>query len=201
MLNIDEVCERYRSGTAKRPKPSSIFIDMDGVLADCQAGLSTLHGFDDPYLREESLGEWELSRLLDMTPAEIWEPCGREFWASLPTIDGYLELLHACELMVGQESVCLLTSPTLSPECSAGKVEWIYRHLPNYRRQFLIGPQKHHCAKFGSLLIDDADHNVDKFRDHGGDAILVPQPWNSAYSMRDQRKQLVHAELKRREIE
>lgn len=43
----------------------------------------------------------------------------------------------------------------------------------------MLGEHKHLFAKRGSLLIDDNEAAVRKFREHGGSAILFPQPWNS----------------------
>ena len=51
------------------------------------------------------------------------------------------------------------------------------------QRQFLIGPSKHLCANPETLLIDDSDKNVDSFRKCGGQAVLVPRPWNSLHGL------------------
>ena len=43
--------------------------------------------------------------------------------------------------------------------------------------------RKHFCARPDALLIDDSDHNVEAFLAHGGQAILVPRPWNPLHCM------------------
>ena len=73
-----------------------------------------------------------------------------------------------------------MTTPVEDPESLAGKLEWIHKYFPEWmHRQYLMGPQKHLLAGPGSLLIDDSEENVEKFRQHDGQAILVPRPWNS----------------------
>ena len=62
----------------------------------------------------------------------------------------------------------------MPPEKSSGSE--VVRDL--YRRLVL-------CAQAGALLIDDSDHNVIQFRNHGGQAILFPQIWNSNHHLPD----------------
>ncbi len=116
------------------------------------------------------------------TPASFWNSLTREVWASVPLSPEFAFIVSWAEANVGQEYVHFLTSPTLSPDCLAGKLEWIQRFAPKWmQRQFLMGPSKHLCAKPGVLLIDDGDRNVAAFREGGGQAILVPRPWNSLH--------------------
>jgi len=116
------------------------------------------------------------------TPAAFWNSITREIWAGVPLSPEFGFILGWAEARVGQEHVHFLTSPTLSADCLAGKLEWIQQHAPKWmQRQFLIGPSKHLCAKPGVLLIDDSDKNVAAFQRCGGNAILVPRPWNSLH--------------------
>jgi hypothetical protein len=75
-------------------------------------------------------------------------------------------------------------------------MSWIEKHLPAYRRRFLIGPRKEFCAHGGSVLIDDSDKNVASFRDAGGLAILYPRPWNSRHAESEIGLGVVAAELR-----
>ena len=50
---------------------------------------------------------------------------------------------------------------------------------------FMIGTQKYLLAKPDVVLIDDQHKNIDLFREHGGQAILFPQPWNENYAITD----------------
>ncbi len=55
--------------------------------------------------------------------------------------------------------------------------------MPNYGRRYLMGPAKHFCSGPGRVLIDDSDKNVIEFLRSGGQAILVPRPWNMLRGM------------------
>jgi FMN phosphatase YigB (HAD superfamily) len=115
---------------------------------------------------------------------EFWENVPRIAWSHTPRAPEFDWLLDQSIGLVGPENVCLLTSPTKDPESLAGKLEWIHMNLPSFmHRQYLVGPRKHFCARPDSLLIDDSDENVKKFREHGGHAILVPRPWNSLHGI------------------
>ena len=114
----------------------------------------------------------------------FWNSLSRKFWATIPKSGEFDMLLKECEALVGRKEMCILSSPTLDPDCAAGKMEWIYKNLPTWlHRQFLIGPPKHFCARPDAVLIDDSDANVKAFRDYGGQAILMPRPWNKHHHL------------------
>lgn len=114
----------------------------------------------------------------------FWSMIPREFWATCPPSAEMPFLLEQCIGLVGEENVCFLTGPTKDPDCLAGKLEWIWRFAPQFmHRQYLIGPRKQFCAHHEALLIDDSDSNVNTFREWGGNAILVPRPWNTLHGV------------------
>lgn len=117
---------------------------------------------------------------------KFWDLLPRVFWATIPPSDEMGMLLEFCEALVGKSNICLLSVPTIDPNCLAGKLDWIHTFMPKWlHRQYYIGPRKHFCAHPRALLIDDSDHNVDSFRALGGQAILVPRPWNSLHPVTD----------------
>lgn len=172
-----------------------IFLDLDDVL-----NLFTLHALQhvgcpiDPakgYEQYDSKFGWDIVKAAnelhpkhhykeqDFTVQEFWDCFNRKAWASVPPSDELKLLLRNCVALVGRENICILTSPVLSPSCLEGKVDWIRKYLPEWlHRQFLIGPPKHFCARPDTLLIDDAQHNIDAFREAGGQVLLMPRPWN-----------------------
>lgn len=157
-----------------------ILLDMDGVLVDFIGGAYGLHQRPMP-----DAVPWRIWEEMGLTEEEFWAPMGHDFWANLPwTPEGQL-LVRQLELMVGAENICLLTSPCLTPGCAEGKLAWIGRHLPQYRRQYLLGPAKGFAAGPGKVLVDDHEKNVADFRSMGGGAVLVPRPWNSNASHLD----------------
>jgi 5'(3')-deoxyribonucleotidase len=87
--------------------------------------------------------------------------------------------LHLAARLVGQENVCIATSPTKCPESLAGKLDWIHRVMPPWmHRQYAITPRKHLLARPDALLIDDVEANIERFEAGGGRGVLVPRPWN-----------------------
>ena len=165
-LDMDDVLNRWSSACFAKfygaPPPSSFF-----------NGYFERHGYD-------VLGAVNELCSTQMSKQTFWDSFPREFWANVPVSDEAMILIGLCEQLVGKDHVCILTAPTLDPDCLAGKLEWIHRFMPKWlHRQFLVGSCKQFCAHPEALLIDDADKNVDRFREWGGHAILVPRPWNT----------------------
>lgn len=150
------------------------YLDMDGVLVDFVNGALYEHAVTIP----EGDVQWDFNKQLNIPDPEFWGPFGRSFWANLDwTREGAL-LLNALEYEFGTDHIVILSSPCGTPGCAEGKLDWIKKHIPQYKRQFLFGPAKHLCASPSHILIDDSDSNVEKFRMYGGHACLVPRSWN-----------------------
>ena len=169
-----------------------VFVDMDGVLNKFSTyALQYVGAIDRPlpytcypancctwdivksanYLRPEGRPKY--------TNSSFWDALGRDFWATIPIEDYALELLDFLQRKVGHQNVCIASTPTLSAECLAGKMDWIYTYLPRWiHRQYMFGRDKFLLAQKGTLLIDDNQTNCHKFNEHGGQKILVPRPWN-----------------------
>lgn len=158
-------------------------LDMDGVLADFVGGMVKAHGLAaNPYDDPQWSGEYDVSRSFGMSLRKFWKPACKDFWKKLDKTPECLQIIELVEFLFGAENVCLLTSPSLETGSASGKFAWIYNNLPEYQRRFLIGAPKHFCAHGGSVLIDDSDRVVDKFREAGGYAVLYPRPWNSRHA-------------------
>jgi hypothetical protein len=169
-----------------------VFLDVDDTLNSftlnvlrqfgCQIGDFDYHLFPD--VGYDILTAYHLLKPADapeLSKTQFWNKIKRETWATCPKSPQFGLILGFAEQLVGQENVCILTAPTIDPDSLAGKLEWIQATLPRWlHRQFLVGPPKHFCARPDSLLIDDNDDKVDRFRECGGQAFLVPRPWNSA---------------------
>jgi 5'(3')-deoxyribonucleotidase len=165
-------------------KPKRIFLDLDDVLNEfTMSTLSEMCPYFGEYKPEWG---WDIVRACNeshgqppLSVAEFWDSFDREHWVTRPKSDMCDWLIARCVALVGSDNVHILTSPTKDPDCLAGKLEWIHANLPGWlHRQYLIGPDKSLCASPDSLLIDDRDKNVGGFREAGGQAILVPRPWN-----------------------
>lgn len=175
-------------------KIERIFLDVDDVLADFSLAALEYLGVERSSIDLDSYYErWgydivkavnDLHPFTTFSVTEFWARLPRSFWANLKITKECDYTIQAAKRIVGRENVFLLTAPINDPECAAAKMEWIRDFVPEFwdNRQFLIGPPKWACAYPGALLIDDSDANVDKFREKGGLAALVPRPWNSGYS-------------------
>lgn len=151
-----------------------VCVDLDGCLSDFQAAAHAFHGVPD-----NPVCSWNFWRDWGMSDKDFWAPLGRAFWADLPWTAEGPELLARVEALVGKDRVVLLTSPCDTPGGVEGKVEWIRKHLPEYRRRFFVGPPKSLAAGPTKVLLDDYDLNAELFAAEGGHAVLVPRPWNA----------------------
>ena len=162
-----------------------IFLDVDGVLADFVGAALAVHDCDDPWeTNHHNLGKYELANLIGLCSNSFWAATNHhDFWANLDPLPDGRSLVGFLEKE--PHHIFFATSPTLSPHCSSGKHEWIEKHYPRYSRKSFIGAAKEIFGHIpNSLLIDDNDTNVEKFRMAGGQAILWPQPWNSGFQFR-----------------
>lgn len=158
-----------------------IYLDMDGVLADfAQASARVFH---KPV---ESIQEWGFYEALGTTEDGFWKKIhgiGADFWVGIPPYPWYKRIYEECKKTA---PTIILTSPSDHESSPQGKSVWLKERLGVCPKGYLMGSSKHHLAHKNALLIDDADHNVDRFRASGGRAILFPRPWNKnkAYSDR-----------------
>ena len=161
-----------------------VFLDMDGVLCDFARAALRLHGRSD-ILPRWPPGEWSIPKVLGMSRQEFWskiDAVGSPFWYEL---SAYRWMNALLEMIEPQAPFTILTSPSKDAACATGKIQWLRKHLSPTFDGFMIGSRKHLCAQAGALLIDDSDHNVIQFRNHGGQAILFPQIWNSNHHLPD----------------
>ncbi len=152
-------------------------LDMDGVLVDFVKGMVEAHGLPDPYA-DESFIDFYFDKAWGLSATKFWNVANRDFWSNLDWMPDGVRILEIVELYHGHDNVCLLSSPCSQDGCVDGKLDWIKRHVPQYKRRFLFGPRKEFCAAPGRVLIDDNEDNVDAFVKCGGVGILVPRPWN-----------------------
>lgn len=164
-----------------------IFLDLDDVLNTFTRSVLTYVGVPEDV---EHPGDWHMATAANKmlgyerfkSNSEFWRFIDRNVWATIPRSDDFDWLLSASKQMVGSPNVWVLTSPVNNADCLAGKHDWMKGNLPTWlygKRQYVISSHKELLARPDVLLIDDADDNVNKFVEHGGQAILVPQPWNS----------------------
>ena len=160
-----------------------VFLDLDGVIRDWDGGVFKLYNID----YQETFSYPEIRDMIihqkNISNDDFWNNQGELFWLGLKMYSWAPEILK----MLPFNNTYILTSPTLN---NAGwSQEWIKINMPKFghNKQYLIGPAKHCCANPNTLLIDDYEINVDKFRERGGNAILFPQSWNRRRKYRHDR--------------
>lgn len=172
--------------TRTNPMPTErIFLDMDGVLADYYGGISRAFG-REPWPYSCRLGDWNFFKgePFHLTDSDVAPRMDRAFYANLDWLADGSELVAGCASIVGERNVFLLTSPWDTPGCHEGKVDWVKRHMPDYRKRLLIGSAKEACSFPGAVLVDDSEVNCAKFEavKNPGRAVLLPRPWNARHA-------------------
>jgi len=165
-----------------------VFVDLHGVLSCFTRPAWEIHGhgpapdwYRSPWLWPKP-GEWDMHPFMGLTEDAFWSRLRHEaFWSGLPwTPDGHAVLAMLQLRFPG--SLCLLSSPRQEPAAFAGTVCWVRKNLPGLHSRYLLGPDKGQVAGPHALLVDDADRNVERFREMGGLAVLLPRPWNSRHA-------------------
>lgn len=167
-----------------------VFLDMDGVVADFTAGLCA--AFKIPFQNQPysmPYGLWDYVHHVEQHYGVPWNSvkaaCSEVgFWIELPALpkaDRLYNYLNA------RHDVRFLTTPTGDPiSVFDGKRAWLEARgwaVPHDKRMILLekGETKEQYAASDIMLLDDQDKNVQDFRHGGGQAILVPRPWNNRH--------------------
>lgn len=165
----------------------TVFLDIDGVLADFVGGYCELVGRDREELEEtwitEHPGCWNLPDVLGCSLDEFWKPiheAGEEFWLGLDPTDHFDELIDRVESFVGDDWL-LVSSPSRCHTSHSGKVRWIKSMFGNRFDRFILTGHKERLAKPSTILIDDSDRNCDKFELCGGRSYVFPTLGNTLY--------------------
>lgn len=172
----------------------TVFLDVDDVLADFMDGIHKTLNIPYNYkIYPYKKGDWNIlgyqTKLNDgslVTFEKCNACCTTLFWQHLEWMHDGHDILKEVIKYFKPEQIYLLTSPMPNVESATGKWIWVKKNLPKYYKQTIITQApKSLLAKPDCLLIDDKDENVEEFIAAGGDAILVPRPWNKLYKDKD----------------
>lgn len=183
-----------------------VLLDLDGVLCNFNKGALKLHGLPENYTITNY--QWYIDFNMDVLSffkpmnKTFWEELDRtsEFDDILKLIESIFGQSNICLLtappmipyinnIIHNENIHDIDNnynasiekilSNIVYESVHGKIEWIHKHLPQYKYQFLIGNTKYFCANTNHILIDDYDKNIELFVSHGGIGILLAKTWNS----------------------
>jgi hypothetical protein len=156
----------------------TIFLDVDGVIADFVGGVRRLYGMPDDWVPRRYDIAAELGVSWEMITKEI--AVSRWFWNELDVCADGAEFAAAVVDMSEGFNVVPLTKPMHG--CDSfyiERVDWLESNF-NQLSYPIFAHDKSPIAAPGKLLIDDCDENINAWRAAGGQAILWPRPWNSA---------------------
>ena len=146
-------------------KRRTIYIDMDGVVADFNSYVSELLG------RKIGWGVHDLS-------SEEWDILAKvpNLYRKLPLIEQSVNMVKVCKSFETELNVEFLTAiprQSTMPSAKQDKTDWINEYFPNTVVNF--GPfsrDKKNWARPGDILIDDKLSNVEEWGAAGGIPIL-----------------------------
>lgn len=155
-----------------------VILDVDGVLANFNKRAVEALGYNYQEVKYK-IDCWHWYKKFNRSFEELDSVCTVDFWEGVLWHSGGRDILTTLENAFGAENIYLCTTPMPNVGCGTGKMKWIKRHLPDYLRRYMIctAPKKL-LATPDRLLVDDKNENVYEFIEAGGDAIMVPRPWN-----------------------
>lgn len=158
-----------------------IYLDMDGVLVDLVAGIHKSLNRKRPMVIKK--GCWDLDELFGRK-IEL-DNYSIEWWANLPRTAFASDLVESLLAHFKPGDIHICTKPS-SPYSAAGKMVWMTYNYPVLAENMLIvkGSKARACNPGPTdVLIDDYDVNNQEWKEAGGYAITVPQPWNGMHGM------------------
>lgn len=127
---------------------------MDGVLTDFDRQFETLSGVDpDTYV--EMYGKKRFWKLIGTE--------GEKFWSEMFWTDGGRQLWEFLQ----KHTPTLLSTPSMDPKSKTGKQKWVLTNMDPAPRLILFRKKELYATPH-SILIDDKDSNLGKWKEAGG---------------------------------
>ncbi len=157
-------------------------VDMDGVISRFVEHALAQHVLLKGKIKREQC-VWNFWELADVTETQFWSHVGYAFWRTIPVSEDGMNLIRMLLDPANDfaDAVRIATSPYLKSHhgCCEAKSEWIRQHIPQLEHRTHFSTAKWDLSHSHSILVDDNDENCAKFRKKGGQAIVIPRPWNS----------------------
>lgn len=168
----------------------TILLDMDGVLADLVPAV--LKAYDVPYQYREWPSDChglyavckKLKETFNVPMDEFWTNLSADFWWLLPKTEYCDQIVQKAVDLAGLYNVHFCTY-AVTPQSAEGKMRWIESNYPGMADRLILTKHKWVLAKPDYILVDDRCQSCREFRQHGGEAVIVPRPWNELRSLKD----------------
>ena len=147
----------------------TIFLDMDGVVADF------VQGYKDAFSRNAYKDDsFNVSQFVKQVP---------RFFSMLPVIPEGVELVNALK---DKYNVVFLTTPMEGQEhCKIDKINWIRENFGDFD-VFFSDSKADFVVDSTSILIDDMDYNLEPWKSAGGTCIKFPEKLDMILSTIDE---------------
>lgn len=152
----------------------TIYLDMDGVLADFDDAARRALGTDNSYKWEFVHGTEAFWRILDSDPM---------FWHLMKPMPD-LKILWSAVKELRPEVLTALPS-NKSERVALAKREWIRRVLGDAAVHTCLTKEKPRFCKEGDILVDDRTVNEKAWRDAGGRFILHQNAMSTISILKD----------------
>ncbi len=152
---------------------------MDGVIVDLVGEFESIYG------KPPRNDTWDMHNWWGIDYDTFWDHTKSEkFWVRL---SGFNNWKHFYKTLQKYDKVVLCSSPISGfPRCLSGKQRWLHSRLGKDFEDYIFMQNKEELATIpGIVLVDDYDRNVEKFKKHGGRAILVPRSYNKNRNIED----------------
>lgn len=149
----------------------TIYLDMDGVLADFVGGACELFNFDTT-----KIDNWDMPKTMGISDKEFWSVINQKevgFWAELERYPWANDLVAMCHEYT--DNVIVLSDSSGSKFTYEGKRAWMEYYYPDI--PLYLVEEKWRLAKSSCLLIDDKPSTLHSWHAEGGWGCLFPQPW------------------------
>jgi len=178
---------------------ATIFLDMDGVIADFAGGAAEIFGYD---VEEWPAGVYDIAEVFGESEPAIWDKIERDagFWVTLKAYPWSTAIVDLCRK---NGRTVIASSPSRDPASLSEKARWLRVHYPDIYEEgaYMFGPAKELLAGApGAVLIDDNPKNIESFEAAGGLGILFPQRWNDLHYICDGYEKYSHVRDRLREI-
>ena len=157
----------------------TVYMDVDGILADLWGTLYKAHGKvyspDNPECPKGEIGYY-VSEVFGISWEALWVPYAEELVTNMDKLPEADEIMRIADEKDRTWNLVFLTS--LLPNRLNGRYEWLKKYYPNI--PVIIADVKSFCCSGPeSLLIDDFDQNIRAWHRWGGRTIHFPRRWNS----------------------